>query len=274
MNKLIGTLIAGLVILLALATVGVANAQTGTGTVTVIHGVPGLTVDVYVNGDLTLEDFAPDNITDPLELPAGDYNIEIYAAGADPEMDDAAITGATTLPADANASIIAHLAEDGTPTLSVFVNDLSDVEAGNARVTVRHTAAAPAVDIWANESVLFENLANPDEASGDVPADTYSVAVSGTGATDPVLGPTDLSLDAGTAYYVYAVGALADGSLDLLIQTASVTEAAESHADDLPVAGFGPSNDSYNYAWLIGGLVAAGVMLSLAGAGFAFRTNR
>jgi hypothetical protein len=274
MKKIIGTLAAGLAVLLALATVGVANAQTGTGTVTVIHGVPGLTVDVYVNGDLTLEDFAPETITDPLELPAGDYDIEIYAADADPETDQAAITGSTTLPADANASIIAHLSEDGTPMLSVFVNDLSDVEAGNARVTVRHTAAAPAVDVWADGAVLFENLANPDEASGDVPADTYSVAVSATGATDPVLGPTDLSLDAGTAYFVYAVGSLEDDSLDLLIQTASVMEAAESHANDLPVAGFGPSNESYNYAWLIGGLVAAGVLLSLAGTGLAVRRNR
>ena len=44
--------------------------------------MPGLTVDVYVNGDLTLEDFAPDTVTDELELPAGDYDIAIFAADA------------------------------------------------------------------------------------------------------------------------------------------------------------------------------------------------
>ena len=35
-----------------------AGAQAATGTVTVIHGIPGLSVDVYVNGKLPLEDFA------------------------------------------------------------------------------------------------------------------------------------------------------------------------------------------------------------------------
>ena len=45
-------------------------ADDDTGTVTVVHGVPGLTVDVYVNGGLTLPDFAPGTITDPLTLPA------------------------------------------------------------------------------------------------------------------------------------------------------------------------------------------------------------
>jgi len=278
MKKIIGTLTAGLAVLIALAAFGTANAQE-TGTVTVIHGVPGLTVDVYVNGELTLEDFAPDTVTDPLELPAGDYDVEIYAADADPAADEPAITGSTTLPAGANASIIAHLAADGTPTLGVFVNDVSEVAAGNARLVVRHTAAAPAVDVWANGEVLFENLANPNEVMGDVPADTYEVAVSATGATDPVLGPTDLTLDAGTAYFVYAVGSIEDESLNLLIQTAAVSEAAVtdngSEADDLPVAGFGPTEgSSSSIAWMVGGLIAAGIALSVAGAAFATRRAR
>ena len=34
-----------------------ALAQSSEGQVVVVHGVPNLTVDVYVNGELTLEDF-------------------------------------------------------------------------------------------------------------------------------------------------------------------------------------------------------------------------
>ena len=56
-----------------------AGAQS-TGTVTVVHGVQGLTVDVYVNGELTLEDFAPKTVTDPLQLPAGNYEINFNAS--------------------------------------------------------------------------------------------------------------------------------------------------------------------------------------------------
>ena len=68
--------ILALAALTAMAAIGfgpAAGAQAGTGTVTVIHGVPGVDVDVYVNGDLTLEDFKPETVTKPLELPAGDY---------------------------------------------------------------------------------------------------------------------------------------------------------------------------------------------------------
>lgn len=195
-----------------------ALAQDGNGTVTVLHGVPGLTVDVYVNGDLTLEDFEPGTVTDPLSLPAGDYDIAIRAADAEADSDPA-ISGSTTLPADANASIVAHLDEGGTPTLGVFVNDVSNTAAGEARLGVRHTAAAPAVDIAANGDVLIEGLTNPDEAVTDVPAATYSAEVRLAGTEDAVLGPADLSLSEGTATFVYAIGSAEEGSLDLLVQT-------------------------------------------------------
>ena len=150
-----------------------AGAQQATGTVTVIHGIPGLTVDVYVNGTLTLEDFAPDTVTAPLELPAGTYQIAIRPANA--AADSAPVlAGSATLPAGANASIVAHLDASGQPKLTVFVNDTSPLAAGNARLVVRHTAAAPAVDVLANGKPAFTNLTNPNEAKADLPAGTVS----------------------------------------------------------------------------------------------------
>lgn len=206
------------VALLTLGVTAAASAQTTTGTVTVVHAVPDATVDVYVNGDLTLEDFAPKTITDPLELPAGDYDIAIRPAGAAADSDPI-ISGSASLPAGANASIVAHLTASGDPTLAVFVNDTSTIAAGEARVVVRHTAAAPAVDVTADGNVLISDLANGAEAGADVPAATYAVAVQPTGTTDPVLGPVDLSLAEGTAYLVYAYGSADAGNLDLLVQT-------------------------------------------------------
>jgi hypothetical protein len=262
----------------------VANAQEDTGTVTVIHGVPGLMVDVYVNGDLTLEGFEPDTITDSLSLPAGDYDIEIFAAGADPEAEEPAISGSASLPAGANASIIAHLSEDGAPMLSVFVNDVSPVDAGNARLVVRHTAAAPAVDVLADGTAVFTDLANPDEASADVPAGDYSAAVAAAGTTDPVIGPADLTLDAGTAYFVYAVGSLEDDTLNLLVQTVSglgATDEPEPEAtpetQDLPPAGTGGAIGSSSTSWALwfaAGLAAAGLLAGLGAARFASVRSR
>jgi hypothetical protein len=202
----------------ALSAPGVAAAQDSTGLVTVIHGVPGLTVDVYVNGDLTLENFEPGTVTDALELPAGDYDIAIRGAGAAADSDPA-ISGSATLPAGANASIIAHLDADGAPTLGVFVNDISEVAAGEARLVVRHTAAAPAVDVAANGDVVAPNLTNPNEAGLDVPAATYSAEVRLAGTEDVVLGPLDVTLAEGTSTIVYAIGSAADGTLDVLVQS-------------------------------------------------------
>lgn len=221
-----------------------AGAQDGTGTVTVIHGVPGVDVDVYVNGDLTLEGFTPETVTDPLELPAGDYTVDIRPAGAD-AASDPIITGSTTLPAGANATLIAHLTADGTPTLGVFVNDTTPTAAGEGRLVVRHTAAAPAVDILAGGDPVFTGLTNPNEESADLPAGTVSAAVALAGTTDPVLGPADVDVQEGTSTIVYAWGSAQDGNLALAVQTIGGLHSAPSGvpsgtaevpADPTPVA--------------------------------------
>src|SRR5690606_6096098 len=67
--------------LLALA--APATAATGDAAqLSVLHGVPDLTVDVYVNGELTLDDFEPATLAGPLELPAGAYSVALTAADA------------------------------------------------------------------------------------------------------------------------------------------------------------------------------------------------
>jgi hypothetical protein len=212
----------------AIATVGTgtaAGAQEETGTVTVIHGVPGVDVDVYVNDELTLEDFKPDTVTDPLELPAGDYNIDIRPAGAEPSTDPI-ITGDAALPAGANATLIAHLTAEGTPTLGVFVNDTAETAAGEGRLVVRHTAAAPAVDVLAGGEAVITDLSNPDEATLALPASTVSASVAAAGTTDPVIGPADVPVVAGQVTIVYAIGSLQDETLGVLVQTIEVGEAA------------------------------------------------
>jgi hypothetical protein len=243
--------------MLVAAFAGPASAQADEGTVTVVHGVPDLTVDVYVNGDLTLEDFEPGTITDPLTLPAGDYELEVRPADEDPESDPA-ISGSATLPAGANASIVAHLDADAEPTLSTFVNETGEIGAGDARLTVRHTAAAPAVDILADGSALVSGLANPDEATTEVPAGTYEVAVAPEGTTDPVLGPTDLTLDEGTGYIAYAIGSADDGNLDLLVQTIT---GLHSTPDGVPAGSGGMADDALP-TWLVAlsGVAAASAL--------------
>ncbi len=209
-----------LAIMALLAVPSAAFAQDD-GTVTVVHGVPDLEVDVWVNGDATLPGFTFGTVTDPLTLPAGDYDIEIYPAGTDPDGNEPALADTVTLPAGANASIVAHLDAGGAPTLSVFVNDISAIAAGNGRVTARHVAAAPTVDILANDAVLFGGVSNPAEGVADVPAATYDVKIVPTGATEPVVFQTDLAVPEGTNVIVYAIGSLDGGSFTVAAQAIS-----------------------------------------------------
>lgn len=185
----------------------------------VLHGIPDTTVDVYVNGDLTLDDFAPSDLAGPLDLPAGDYEVAITASDAADASSPILGPITLTLDADTSYTAVAHLDEGGSPTVTAFVNDISETAAGEGRLTVRHTAAAPAVDVLAGDTPVIEGLANPEEATLDLAAGTVSASVAAAGTTDPVLGPADVEVQEGVLTIVYAWGSLEDDTLALATQT-------------------------------------------------------
>nr|WP_221203732.1 DUF4397 domain-containing protein [Modestobacter versicolor] len=225
-----------------------------TATVSVLHAVPGVPVDVYANGEELIPDFQPGTLTDPLELPAGSYDLAIYPAGSDPaSTQPAASADDVTVPAGANATVVAHLTPEGAPVLTPFVNDVSAVPAGQARVTVRHTAAAPAVDIRAGGAVVAPGLTNPDEAALTVPAGTISADVVLAGTTTVAIGPADLTLAEGTNTIVYAWGS-GDAGYQLAVQTLSGLHSSPS---GVPGGSAGLADD--------GGLPTPLVALSAAG---------
>lgn len=192
----------------------------------VLHGVPDTVVDVYVNGELTLDDFTPGTLAGPLELPAGSYDLAITA----PDAADASapIIGPVTaqLEAGGNYTAAAHLDAAGAPTATLYANDMSQVAAGKSHLTVRHVAAAPAVDVLAGGQPVIQGLTNPNEETLPVDAGTVSAAVAAAGTTDPVIGPADLTLAEGTHNIVYAWGSLEAGNLQLAVQTLEGMEQA------------------------------------------------
>ena len=233
-------------------------------TVSVLHGVPGLTVDVYANGEELIPDFAPGTLTDPLSLPAGSYDLQVFADGDTPDSADPAIeANGVEVPAGANATVVAHLDADGNPTLSLFANDVSSTAAGDARLTVRHTAAAPAVDVRADGDVLIEGLTNPDESSADVPAGGYTADVVLAGTEDVALGPADLDLAEGTSTIVYAWGSAEDGNLDLAVQTIDGLHSAPAGVPG-GEAGLAPESTGIP-TWALGLGLASALGLAVAG---------
>ncbi|GAA2529026.1 DUF4397 domain-containing protein [Winogradskya humida] len=235
-----------------------AQAKAGSK-VSVVHGIPGQPVDVYVNGKKTIPDFEPGKVAGPLTLPAGEYDIALTKPG-DAIADALLTVDNAEVPGDANISLVAHLNEAGKPVLTPFVNDTAKLAAGKARLIVRHTAAAPAVDVRAGGKPVFEDLTNPKEAKADIAAGTVSADVVLAGTQTRVLGPADLDLKEGTATIVYAVGSAEDKSLDLVTQT---IDGLHSAPGGVPGGNGGRADHSVPLPWY--GAGAVGVLLAMFG---------
>ncbi|MBO3090001.1 DUF4397 domain-containing protein [Cellulomonas dongxiuzhuiae] len=215
-----GALALGLVA--SFAALPASAATGGSAKLSVLHGVPDLTVDVWVNGERTLDDFTPGTLAGPLDLPAGTYSVAITAADAADASSPAIGPVDLTLAGGGNYTAVAHLDAAGEPTATLFTNDTEATAAGQGRLTVRHVAAAPAVDVLAGGTAVVTNLTNPNEQTLDLPAGTVSATVVAAGTTEPaLLGPADVPVTEGALTVVYAWGSLEAGNL--AIATQSVT---------------------------------------------------
>jgi hypothetical protein len=233
-------------------------------TVSVLHAIPAGAgadvVDVYAGDSLLIDNFTPGTLK-TLQVPAGSYDLAVFADGDSPGSGTAVLSApGTEVPAGANATVTANLTADGDPALNVFVNDTSKVPAGQGRLVVRHIAAAPAVDVRANGDVLFADLTNPNEDSAEVPAATYEADVVLAGTDTVALGPADVPITEGTTTIVYAWGSAEGDSLALATQ---VVEAHSGTPGSVP-AGDGSSIPAGVPGWALalGALAALGVAAS------------
>lgn len=203
-----------------LATAGVADAASR---VFVIHGIPGVPVDVYASlagapipAAPTLPGFQPKQIVN-LQAGPATVDIRIYAQGANPQtaMPVIAVLGAA-IPDNVELSVLAHLDAHGAPTATIYQNDNSPMRPGMARVSVRHAAQAPAVQLVAGG---FPKLAltNPYFGDLEVPATAIplQLQVPFTGA--PLTPLAQVPFASGTRYFVYAIGSFPT-TFDFILQ--------------------------------------------------------
>jgi hypothetical protein len=185
----------------------------------VLHGVPGLTVDVCVNGAVQLPDFTPGTLAGPLSLPAGTYTVAIFADTTDCSGTPAIGPIDLPLAAGMNYTAVAHLDASGTPTANLFTNDTTAAGAGEGKATVRHTAAnAEGVSILVNGSVDLGTFNNGGQLGPvPLPAGTYSAEIKAGDVTVPPT-PADVPVTAGQNTIVYAWGDAADGRVELAVQ--------------------------------------------------------
>lgn len=178
-----------------------------TATVNVVHGIPGVTVKVCVDGRPAIRGFRYGEKVVGVALPAGTHRVRVVPAGKACST-AAVLRKRYELAAGTSYTIVAARGPKGAPRLPAFVNRVRPTKPGMARLTVRHTAQAPAVNVWAGPTRLVGGTGFTwgESRTVAVPRGTYRVKVTLPGARRPVIGPDHLRLRAGKAYQVHAVG--------------------------------------------------------------------
>jgi hypothetical protein len=180
-----------------------AAAQTGTAS-TLVHGIVATPVDVVVDGVTIVDDFQPGATAD----------ITSYAGRTliDVELQDAAdqtvllAVAELAIPESGNWSFVAMLNDGGNPVLETYENNVTPVEAGSARLTVRNSAAAPGVDVIIDDQRPVTNLTNGATQELILPAGTISGAQLALAGGDPIAEISDVTLNADTNTILYVIG--------------------------------------------------------------------
>ena len=194
-----------------------AAAAAEPASVTVVHGLRGLVADVAVDGKVVLKGFAAERSTDPLPLPAGTHRVVIRSArdAAGPPVIDTTVA----LVAGESRSLVAHLDTQGKPVLTSFRNDDAPIPAGQGRVVLRNTAAAPSVQIVVDGKALGAAVGSGAETDVLLPASSHTVAVMTPGGKATLLAAQTVAVPAGSSTLLYLIGSSRDSSLAWLAQT-------------------------------------------------------
>ena len=213
----------------ALATLGLVAAPSLAGDLYVVHGIPGsdlglpnaLPVDIGLDGGCTplLDvEFGQSALAGTLD--AGIYQAEVFLANGAGCSGTLAVTADIEIPVAGTVFAIAHLDQNGVPTLSQYTASLGDIPTGFAKVQVVHTAAAPAVDVrfkGKGPKPKISDLGPGEQSFADQLATTpYKVQVRPATGGKPVLELDGVSFSGDAYTSVFAVGTPSSGTFTVV----------------------------------------------------------
>ncbi len=248
------------------AAAALADAHTDAQLV-VVHGVPDLEVDIFVDGEAFLEgvnfeDTAVDTV------PAGSYELAIAPAGEG--VDAAVLQASAEVEGGASYSIVAHLTENGDPTVLLAGNETGD----GAGIQVFHTAAFGAVDILPTDATGLEGVTNGQTAFVATGAgDVEGVGIAAAGDAEAAIDLGTVTVPDDTVVLAYAVGdaetlTVVTEAIDVAAAEAEAETERDDEADEMEqpsevAAGSGGLVDSGLPVW-VSGLMALGALAVVA----------
>jgi hypothetical protein len=239
---------------LALLPLNAAVADTG-AEVVIVHGVPGLEVDVLVNGAAALRNvnFGDTVVT---TLPAGNYTLAVAAPGSTTPI----LSLDATLVDGLSVTVAAHLNASGAPILAAYQNQ-------NRATGIQpfHLANFGAVDILSGSTAVLAGVTNGQTARIDVAGGTTVSAVgigaAGTGTAALSLG--DVTVPNQRLILAYAIGPNVGESLPTVV-TVVIGALGEPHSIPSGSAGLADSGLPLGLfaVMLFGGLMLAAPALA------------
>jgi Domain of unknown function (DUF4397) len=198
------------------------------GGVRLVHGLRGVVADIYFDGKLLLDTFRPERSTALMSVSPGPHRVEVRLAGASPSSPPV-LNSVLTVKSGENISAVIHLAANGKPEITQYVDQTGAVPANETRLIVRHTAAAPPIDVRLDATRVAVALKNPGQAAREVSAKTYRVSVTQTGKAAALAPVQDVPLTAGVTTDMYLIGDQKSATLGwIAVQTAS-TQVVPAH---------------------------------------------
>ena len=207
-----------------------ATAQDTTGTVQLVHGVPGTPVDVYVDDTLVADDFQPETRSGALELEEGDHTVDIVDDEA-ADNSSPLYTEAISVTAGTDVDVVAHYDGDMALDISVFENNTDLTVNGQGRITLRHAGDAGGIDATVDETQLADNLTLGMEASESFDSGDRVLTIFPAGVTEtPLFAGETIALAEGAEEVRYVVGSEEDETLAVIGFTRDVGENPEEPA--------------------------------------------
>lgn len=146
-------------------------------------------VDIYLDGELALDNVDFGDLSAYFEIAAGTYEVALVATGDG--LENALYTGNITLIAD-SITLIAAIGFVGNDSLEVVTADENALAPQNGRTRIAFFQAVPSIslfDLLANDATLIQGVAYPNVFAGagdgyvsvDVAAGEYELEVQGAG---------------------------------------------------------------------------------------------